>query len=669
MLDLSEYFSTLQAPCAAVVKALAGDAGRVWVRAATGAGRHEVVRRLQENRPELAVVELPPLEDPDAPAHGLVQVAAHLSSDRGALLDGSRDLGERAADAATLLGTAGRVLVLLVPASWSLVGGRTSDAKARVHQARAFLDGLLGNGRPCVLLTGERFALEQAAGFQLVRLPPAEVNVNALRPGSLPSPYGEAVARVADRMRRAELRASPIQIRLAVGLLALGASPHDVLPRLGYAPLEPVLRTLFGDRPDLAPVCDGLVRLSRARWPLPLEVAKYLARLPVEHEPFAVHCIGYGREAVRMSEPVREAMGELPGSCILREEAHQILAAHHRTLDGVAGPASADWPSALHWLEKVHHLGHGGPTCAEEWSRQELPSRELCWDRARALSVEREDYLEAADVYRRCLERFGDDDYSCHYYAFNLDRAGRDPATVETYFRRAVELDPNNPWWNGRLVNFLIDRARFDAARREWAEAIRRVDPDGSRVHETSELALEMHRWVIRNWLRHGEAVEAREALEAIPARWRERISELRFLAQRLGDLEEAVELGESVYPASEPLERRWRERRVVPEQNADDVALERWYPGRILSANDERVTLVYADPATRQVFSTEVSAEDWRRDAMSSPRSARGYVEIGTYCDGTRRILPVEGRAILTDPDENEESLRYLTSQLAPLT
>src|SRR5512140_486209 len=560
MLDLSEYFSALQAPCDAVEKALAGNHGRVWVRAATGAGRHEVVRRLQENHPELAVVELPPLEDPDAPAHGLVQVAAHLSSNRSTLLDGSRDLGERATDAVTLLETAGRVLALLIPASWSLVGSRTSDALVRVRQARSLLDGLIGSVRPCVLLTGERFALDQTTGFELVRLPPAEVDANALRPDSLPSPYSEAVTRVADRMRREQLRASPIQIRLAVGLLALGASPHDVLPRLGYAPLEPLLRTLFGDRPDLAPVCDGLVRLSRARRPLPLDIAKQLARLPVKHEPFAVHCIGYGRETVRMSEPVREAMGELPGSRMLREEAHQLLAAHHRTLDGVMSPARADWPSALHWLEKVHHLGHGGPTCAEEWSQQELPSRELFWDRARMLSVEREDYQGAAEVYRRCLDRFGDDDYSCHYYAFNLDRAGRDPGTVEIYFRRAVELDPDNPWWNGRLVNFLIDRARFDAARKEWADAIRRVDPDGSRVQETSDLALEMHRWVIRNWLRHGEAVEAREALEAIPARWRERTSELRFLAQRLGDLEEAIELGESVYPASEPLERRWRE-------------------------------------------------------------------------------------------------------------
>ena len=287
-------------------------------------------------------------------------------------------------------------------------------------------------------------------------------------------------------------------------------------------------------------------------------------------------------------------------------------------------------------------------------------------DRGRALSLQGH-YKLAAAVYSRCLERLGPDDaYAQHYFGFNLDRAGSSRDQAEQALRRAVELDPSNPWWNTRLVTFLIEQTRFLEARNEWLSAIDRVDPTGETVERSPWLARHMHRWVVSEWLDHAEVEFAREVFEGIPRQIVEQDLVLSRLAQRLADAEEAQALGETIYPPYVPSEERWKGPRVVPQTSADGSALRAWYPGRIAEANDNTVAVVFAtadlDPEKRRVMIRELSADDWKRAARRPPASAKGFVEIGSYEDGTVIIETLDPRPPDWDRAGRRDIIRYLS-------
>lgn len=70
---------------------------------------------------------------------------------------------------------------------------------------------------------------------------------------------------------------------------------------------------------------------------------------------------------------------------------------------------------------------------------------------------ERGDFKVAASVYRQILDGFdADDAYACEYYAYNLARldavANRD--LIREHYRRASELDRQNPLFHGRWLGF-----------------------------------------------------------------------------------------------------------------------------------------------------------------------------------------------------------------------
>jgi len=61
------------------------------------------------------------------------------------------------------------------------------------------------------------------------------------------------------------------------------------------------------------------------------------------------------------------------------------------------------------------------------------------------------------------------------------DRAVHNHPGAEQAYREAIRLDRTNPWWNGRLVTFLIGQGRLRAARTAWQEpGKRRQSPESS---------------------------------------------------------------------------------------------------------------------------------------------------------------------------------------------
>lgn len=227
---------------------------------------------------------------------------------------------------------------------------------------------------------------------------------------------------------------------------------------------------------------------------------------------------------------------------------------------------------------------------------------------------------------------------------------------------RAIELGPDNVWWNTRLVTFLIAQSRFLEGRRAWLEALERIDPTGERVERDPWIVEHFHRWVIRGWLEVGEGELAREVLDAIPTSLEEQPAVVE-LSREVVDAEEARRLGESVYPAYVDPSRRWVGPAHVAQTLAEGAKLRHWYPGRIVEANATHVVIVFATPsgpeATRRTKVKELTAKEWA-DATGRPtEGAQGYIEIGVY-DGDRTRIELVGSEEPRRRDPNRE-LRYL--------
>lgn len=190
---------------------------------------------------------------------------------------------------------------------------------------------------------------------------------------------------------------------------------------------------------------------------------------------------------------------------------------------------------------------------------------------------------------------------------------------------------------HSHLVTFLIARARFQDAERAWRDALDQLDPSRVFIRQDEALACNFHRWIVEEWLEAAEVARARKVFDQIPREFVERTSDLADLEWRLRDAEEAVALGESVYPAGMPMEERWRKPACVPDESPDGAPLTGWYPGAVVSSNHEGVALVFAtteeDISERRVIRVELSADGWRERAdFCTPEEAQGFVVLATY-------------------------------------
>jgi hypothetical protein len=321
------------------------------------------------------------------------------------------------------------------------------------------------------------------------------------------------------------------------------------------------------------------------------------------------------------------------------EAAHAALARFHESRDGALTPKHLDAAHAVHWLEKVYHLAWGGDATSAAWKQQILIGREQYWERARYLSRVRHRYEGAAELYHHCIEKFGADSYSVHYEAFNLERAGKSKALVRAGYEKAVRLDPENTWWNARWITFLIANGTLAEAERAWRTALQNLDPTGDWMAQSSWLALHLHRWVCRRWLALGHVKQARQVLDEIDPRWLESEHQLAVLQMLVADHEEALRLGESVYPAEVPHGERWARPRELDSRNARRAPLVRWWPGRVVEAHTDEVVVVVADPGTKLAQQLTFTAEQWQSAANQAPEDASGFFELGEYAGGEQII------------------------------
>lgn len=623
-------------------------ADRLIVRSGVGAGRHTLAKNLAEQL-GAHVVEFPSYDDLDSPLHGLVQLSSATGplgapgADRAALL-------ARALEGARALADADRPLVLLIPALIGPAGDTDASTSSEIDVIVRSV-GAVPRLRVIVLATtahpGEWFEAPATLTLTAPRVGPADLD-----PQQLPDRFAHAAADLQRWMSATGWASTPIEARLQVGLVAMGDRPGALGLRL-----EALARRMAAHLTTrFTTIGPAVRRLLVARRPLPATTVATISGIESDWLPLLTACIGYGDDAIRVSEVTRQVLLDaLDDDPEELEPAHAALAEHHAALDGAPSLRGMGKAEAVNWLEKVHHLALGGEACATRWAAQEHAGREQIWERARFLSRVQRRYTDAAELYRSCIERFGRDTYSMHYRAYNLERSRRSLDEVRAGYEFAVRGDPANPWWQQRWVRFLIAHGTLEEARQAWRIARQAIDPDGELMRRSPWLAINLHGMVARRWLALGRVEDAQDVLAEIPKPWLDQEAELRDLVRVLSGARQARALGESVYPASTPLEDRWtRPRSLRPSR--DGKPLSWWAPGRVVEAASDEVTVVIA-PTPAEAQQVTYDAATWRRMANEAASDAEGYFELGRYEGGDEVVhTSVEDRSDRWLEDETEE-------------
>lgn len=203
----------------------------------------------------------------------------------------------------------------------------------------------------------------------------------------------------------------------------------------------------------------------------------------------------------------------------------------------------------------------------------------------RTLSKRWRRYADAADVFRSVLGLVPDHAYAHHYLAYNLDIQAVLPQDVESHYQRAIELDPGNAWWHGRLVNFYVTRGRIHDARAQYSAALDQLVPIDDEVDPW--LYQHFHRWIARLLLHRARLDFAREVLDAIPRSIRKDIPWVPELFRRLVALEE-VERHGAVFPAHIEAEQWWKGPHLFRRFEPRKGDLEGWCAGRVAEVDRE---------------------------------------------------------------------------------
>lgn len=665
------------------------DAGkRVWVAGPVGSGRSTFLDAIAARSKRAVPVVLPEAEEADAVPSLLLQALASFDKTkdeaiRRAVLS-APDLSESAKLLTEAVAKSGRVLVVKIPSSWA--GGRRDDETGIRGQEEPDVGGY---GDEAVFNHRARTLVRELGHNQSLRviwladqsLDPADVGVvvdgdvhrlpaHNIKPSQVDDKRWGVHADVARKLRAAAAKdhhISPLVWRLGVGAAALGRDTADVAALFAEPASTAIVRLVawlvegLGKRESLL---TAVRRLLLAREAVARPQVAELTGASQEDLPLLTESFAYGDAAVRMTPLVRNALARVlrPEADSAATEAHGFLAQYFKAADGAGSPFAIEGVEGMRaWIQKVHHLGRAGVAGESEWAQQELPCREMYWDRGRHLSIDLRAHAAAAAQYRRCTIAFPDDDYSWHYLGFNLERAGQSRSEALTAYRRAVDLRPAHPWWNRRLVTFLIHQGKTTDALAEWRAAIARVDPDGGRVTRDSSLAESLHRWVARAWLEAGKPEAAAQVLQSVPDEYRRR-GPLSKIAHDVADARETVAIGTSVYPVGVPMTSRWNQPRARPPL-MHGAAVRGWFPGRVVRISGDAVEVVYATvEPPRQSRLARISMEDWATIAGYEPQ-VDDFVELFTYANGERRIARAPDADWVVEK-ENHTPLAYIDAR-----
>lgn len=342
------------------------------------------------------------------------------------------------------------------------------------------------------------------------------------------------------------------------------------------------------------------------------------------------------RSAWRIDREVRESVHDTLFSITTDQQVgvswrRDVEALYHGVLSRRIADAGAD--DRLHFIEQLHEIG-------------------------RSLSYMHHQHDKAAEVFRIAVSLDQDNAYSHHYLAFNLDWQAISPKDVERHYQKAIELQPEHPWWWSRWISYLATRGQFKRAGQQWRDAL-----DALSVTEDATpdwVYLSLHRWVAR-WMLHWANLDlAENILRSIP----EKLSSEASLA-RLNDMLVALrhaEEGLAAFPLSVPASQWWT---AHPHTDLplviDGQRLERWVPARISYVDDERgLSLMTASPS--EFAKDGIQYDELDLDSEAVRRAAIGfkwddleegrYIELGYYGKSQLLRIGLHSDEPLADPN-----------------
>ena len=258
----------------------------------------------------------------------------------------------------------------------------------------------------------------------------------------------------------------------------------------------------------------------------------------------------------------------------------------------------------------------------------------------RTLSFHHKRYSDAAAIFAEILEKT-DDAYSHHYYAYNLDIQARQPGLVEKHYRLSLSKAPRNHYWWSRWICFLLTRGRTVEAEREWNVALDAMSADIPEWDSTAYRTL--HGRVLLVALYRSCLEFAARVLETIPEGVLERESDLLACERRLKALQLA-RAGKALVPYPLICEEWWEQGPfLIPRslENGHKKPLTRWMAARVESIDESTVELRLGeilpdcpgDPEVRFGGFPKELLEDWGVELDGLGEG--DFLEVGAYGEG----------------------------------
>lgn len=569
------------------------------------------------------------------------------------------------------------VLLLDEPRTWGANRERDDFFRFRSFQLALTLQGL-----PCRRIVAGDLPLP-LPHQTTVALVPAETDAAWLEDPENWGVLADAAAEVAGRPNiTAGLTA--LQVRLlvaAVALRSLGTVEPWVAEPNGLVGL---VTSLIADDRRHADLWRVWLRLSLTRRTIDDQVfgAIVPAGMSRRDRDIVRSCLLYGDSELRFHEELKLRAHRWRAEHTSSDWLTRLDRATHKTLftihQGrfVAGAQDHRPQAIVDSIEAFHHAtAHGGKELVESATPLFVEQLDaLGW----SLSYEHHQFGEAAKAFEHALEWDDDDDYAHHYLAYNLDRIGKRIADVEQHYRRAGDLNPEHPWWQSRLVTFLIGRGRLAEARVAWEGALAHL---GLAEGDASASIYErLHCWVAGALLDAGEPRFAREVLDEVPAWAAAEIGVFRSLSQRADALLEVGE-GRAVVPAWRLVPGWWL---AGPDRLqyrlGDGARLVQWLAGLVESIDEKGLHVRGAvvqpgDEREPAIAWTELSFEAFdeacRDDVVAREVEPGTFLEIGLYARDQDakgattivRVLPDRGWTASGLPTmDAERHLRTLT-------
>ncbi len=584
-----------------------------------GAGKSTVARAVvayASDQRVTPVLVAPPSGAADAGVVAVSQVLRQLGSRP------SRGGGWRGAQrkAAELLRERRDQVVVVVdePSGWSVAEGHFAR---RASEAAALLWGPSSDW-PAVVCdrvgpTGRVFALPPA---------PAKDLQDSQRWGPL-APAAAAVA------ARAGVLQTPLQQRLAAGLVAWGADP--VLESTEPHDLTVALATRLAQRRGGRPLWVVWQRLALERLEADADILNAVGASSLDAlADFTLRSVLLDG-GNRLHDVFRRIAEARPVDPDLRRaeraKTHQMLFEHH--LARVSEFAGAYDPAAAsHADEALHHAGELG-----DESLQDLVAVDLT-DQLNALGHRRAavhcDHAGAAAVFLRAIQIDDEDAYALHHRAHSLDVLGENAPEVDARYREALARVQSSAVWHARRIAFLVDTARLREARRAWAQAEAAV-PD---ERDDPEWYRDLHLPVAASLLNQGELEFAAYVLDGVPDWARNALYEEldRVLEGRLAGQDSGA-----FVPAPRSGTEWWREPPArLPARDTSGRAVSSWMAGRVETVDDEgvhvHVARVDIGAGRFRPGLLTIARDTWAArvldDVALDELSAGRFIEVGSY-------------------------------------